>query len=94
MKSNIVTYTFMFNIAVIILFSIIYNLIPQNNFEPLHPHDKLTYLDFVFYAVTIQSGIGLSDVNAISNLAKFLAIIQQLSLMGSAFILLTFIVNK
>lgn len=94
MKSKIVTYTFIFNIVVILLFSIIYTLIPQKNFEPLHPHDKLTYLDFLFYAVTIQSGIGLPDVTAVSDLAKFLAIIQQLSLMGSAFILLTFFFNK
>ena len=90
MDTSIVTNTFLFNIAVVIIFSIVYSSISAHNFEPLNPKDELTYLDFLFYALTIQSGIGLPDVTAVSDLAKILVIIQQLMLMGSAFILITF----
>jgi hypothetical protein len=90
MNSDIVTYTFAFNIATIIIFSFIYASISPHNFEPLNPKDELTYLDYLFYAVTIQSGIGLPDVTALSDLAKSIALIQQFILMGSAFILIRF----
>ena len=88
--TTMVVYTFTFNVITIIVFSIIYSNISPHNFEPLNPKDELTYIDFLFYAVTIQSGIGLPDVTALSDLAKILALIQQLILMGSAFILIRF----
>ncbi len=90
MKADIVTYTFAFNIIAILIFSVIYASISRHNFEPLNPKDELTYIDFLFYAVTIQSGIGLPDVTALSDLAKILALIQQIMLMASAFILIRF----
>jgi hypothetical protein len=86
--ADIVTFTFAFNILVILVFSIIYSSISPHNFEPLNSKDKLTYLDFLFYALTIQSGIGLPDVTALTDLAKILAMTQQLILMGSGFILI------
>jgi hypothetical protein len=94
MKTNIVTYTFLFNIAIIIIFSIIYSLILPNNFKPLNPDDNITYIDYLFYATTIQSGVGLPDITALTDLAKILTIIQQLILMGSAFILISFFFKK
>ena len=78
MDTKIVTYTFLFNILMIIIFSIIYASISQHNFEPLNKKDKLTYIDYLFYSITIQSGVGLPDITALSDLAKILAIIQQL----------------
>jgi hypothetical protein len=90
MDTTIVTNTFLFNIATVIIFSIIYASIPSHNFEPLNPKDELTYLDYLFYAVTIQSAVGLPDVSALSDLAKILALIQQVILMGSAYILIRF----
>ncbi len=90
MNTSIVTKTFLFNIAIAIIFSIIYSSISPHNFEPSNPKDKLTYIDYIFYAITIQCGVGLPDVIALSDLAKFLVLIQQLILMGSAFILITF----
>jgi hypothetical protein len=94
-NTEVVTYTFWFNIATAIIFSIIYAFIGQNNFEKLNRKEQLTYLDYIFYSVTIQSGVGLPDVTAVSVLAKFLALIQQLILMTSAYILLIlFFKNK
>jgi hypothetical protein len=86
--STIVTLTFLFNILTIFVFSIIYSSISPHNFEPLNPKDKLNYVDYLFYSITIQCGVGLPDITALSDLAKILAMIQQVILMGSAFILL------
>lgn len=90
METKVVTYTFLFNILMIIIFSIIYASISPHNFEPLNSKDKLTYIDYLFYSITIQTGVGLPDVTALSDLAKILAIIQQLIILGSAYILLIF----
>jgi hypothetical protein len=92
--TTVVTYTFLFNLLAAIIFSIIYASISPHNFEPLNPKDELTYIDYLFYAVTIQSGIGLPDVTALSDLAKILALFQQLILMGSAFILVYMFFKK
>lgn len=92
--SKLIVYTFFFNIFAIIVFSFIYSSIPPNNFEPLNPKDKLTYVDYLFYSVTIQTGVGLPDVTALSDLAKILTLIQQLILMGTAFILVLLFFKK
>jgi hypothetical protein len=93
-KLDTVTYTFIFNIITILVFSIIYSSINPNKFEPLNPKDKLTYVDYLFYAITIQTGVGLPDVTALSDLAKILAMTQQIILMGSAFILFRLFFTK
>ena len=96
MSSNyaIVTYTFLFNLMIIFIFSIIYSVIDKSNFEALNPKDKLTYIDYLFYSITVQTGVGLPDVTALSDLAKILVSIQQLILMGSAFILISLFLKK
>ena len=94
MDTSIVTYTFLFNISVVIIFSIVYSSISPHNFEPLNPKDKLTYIDYLFYSITIQTSVGLPDVTALSDLAKILVSIQQLILMGSAFILISLFLKK
>jgi hypothetical protein len=93
MANKVVAYTFLFNLFVVFLFSFIYCSIPQNNFIPLNRNDNMKYIDFLFYSVTIQSGIGLPDITASTDLAKSLALIQQFLLMGSAFILFSFIID-
>ena len=90
MDTKIVTYTFIFNILMIIIFSIIYTSISPHNFEPLNKKDKLTYIDYLFYSVTVQSGVGLPDITAVSDLAKILAIIQQLIILATAYVLIRF----
>lgn len=85
---NQITGVFLFNLFIILLFTVIYANIPRRNFIHLKSDKDLTYLDFMFYSVTIQSGVGLPDITADTELAKFLALVQQLILMSSAFILL------
>jgi hypothetical protein len=93
-KLDTITYTFIFNIITILIFSVIYSSINPHNFVPLNPKDKLTYIDYLFYAITIQTGVGLPDVTALSDLAKILAMTQQIILMGSAFILFRLFLKK
>lgn len=91
---NVVRNIFLFNLFVIVIFSIIYSSISPINFQPLNPQDKLTYIDYLFYSITIQTGIGLPDVTALSDVAKILSSIQQLMLMGSAFIIISLFFKK
>ena len=85
---NIITKTFLFNIACVVVFAIIYYLIPPDNFLPLNKHDKLTMIDYLFYSLTIQTTIGLPDITALTDLAKILAMAQQVIVLGSAYILI------
>ncbi len=91
---DIITKTFLFNILCIIIFAIIYTNIPPNNFLPLNKKDKLNIVDYLFYSLTIQAGVGLPDVTALSDLAKILAMIQQLIVIGSAYILINVFYSK
>jgi len=91
---NIITKTFLFSLCVTFLFSFIYYNISPHNFQTLAPQDALTYVDCLFYSVTIQCGVGLPDIKAVTETAKVLAMIQQLILMGSAFIILQLFYNK
>jgi hypothetical protein len=91
---DIITLTFLFNIFTIIIFSLIYSSISPHNFEAMSPNDKLSYIDYLFYSVTIQCGVGLPDITAVTDFAKILAMIQQIILMGSAFILLQLFIKK
>ena len=63
-----------------------YNLYKLYN--ELKDENDVDYLDYLFYSLTIQSGVGLPDVTALSDLAKILAMVQQLIVMGSAYILI------
>lgn len=91
---DIVKYTFLLNICLIFLFAFIYSQIDASNFQPLNPTDKLTFVDYMFYSITIQTGVGLPDITALSDLAKILASIQQLIVMGSAFIIISLFFKK
>jgi hypothetical protein len=91
---DIVTKTFLFNIIFIVIFSFIYMYISTDNFAALQPKDKITYIDLIFYSTTIQSGVGLSDINAVTDLAKILSMIQQLIMLASMFILIKVFYEK
>ena len=91
---DIVTKTFLFNIICLIFFSFVYMSISSDNFAALQPKDKITYIDLIFYSTTIQSGVGLSDINAVTDLAKILSMIQQLVMIASVFILIQVFYEK
>ena len=91
---DIVTKTFLFNLICLIFFSFVYMSISIDNFAALQPKDNITYIDLIFYSTTIQSGVGLSDINAVTDLAKILSMIQQLIMLASVFILIKVFYNK
>ena len=96
-EAILITYTFIFNMAVSIIFATIYYIIPDDNFEPsvARPdRPRQPFLDYFFYSITIQSGIGLPGTIAVSDLAKVLVTIQQILLMGSTYFLLITILKK
>ena len=83
---DILLFTFLFNLLVIFIFAMIYGNISQSNFKHMSSENELTYVDYFFYAITIQCGVGLPDITAVTNLAKILASIQQVVLMATGFI--------
>jgi hypothetical protein len=85
---------FLFNIFLVILFAFVYSVIDSKNFQPLNTNDKLTFIDYLFYSTTIQAGVGLPDITAVTNLSKLLAMIQQIILMGSSLIILRYFIVK
>jgi histidinol phosphatase-like enzyme len=74
---------FLYNIVIILTFTIIYYMIGDKHFENLKGQKKVTALDCLFLATTIQSGVGLADINLTTSLAKTIAILQQLSMLGN-----------
>lgn len=91
---DILLFTFLFNIFVVLVFALIYANIGTNNFQHLKVDTTLTYVDYFFYAITIQCGVGLPDITAITNLAKILASIQQIVLMGTGFTVASLLLIK
>jgi uncharacterized membrane protein len=91
---KIIAITFLFNILCIFIFAFIYTFIEQNNFLPLVQNNKLTFIDFLFYSTTIQSGVGLSNITPISSFSKILSMIQHIILLASSVIILRYIVHK
>jgi hypothetical protein len=55
---------------------------------------NISYIDYLFYSLTIQSGVGLPDISAVSDIAKILAMIQQFILMGSTYIIFVLFLKK
>jgi len=91
---DILLFTFLFNLFVIFVFAMIYANLDSNNFQHLKVDKTLSYVDYFFYAITIQSGVGLPDITAITNVAKILASIQQIILMGTAFTVASLLLIK
>ncbi len=94
---HILTYTFIFNIIVVIIFSLIYSSMHNHNFIDSFTNTNnknISYIDYLFYSLTIQSGVGLPDISAVSDIAKILAMIQQFILMGSTYIIFVLFLKK
>lgn len=73
--------TAVLHICFIILFSILY-LLYREDFRPQRNADLdyKSYINFLNLSVTIQSGVGLTDLIPITEISKFIVMIQQLLL--------------
>ena len=69
--------TLCFNFLCILVFGILYyNL--QADFEHGALHERKSILDFVLLSTTIQASVGISDIYPITNIGKFMMILQQI----------------
>lgn len=98
MFSNIIVKTFIFNILMILFFSVVYYVNSPKNFIKVLPQgqkrerhsqqSRLSYVDALFYSTTIQSTIGLADIHTTTEVGKMIVLVQQWLVLGTGFILL------
>jgi hypothetical protein len=75
---KIVIRTFLFHVLCIFIFALLYYYF-RNDFKT-QITENLTILDFIFLSITIQSGVGLTEIHPINFYGKITMIIQQLLL--------------
>ena len=73
-----------YNIIVIILFTIIYYYLGVNNFSKTAGGYKPGPVDYFYLSTTTQSTIGLPDISATTNASKIATTLQQFCVMFSA----------
>lgn len=83
--------TFAFQIFCILLFSIVYWK-NTDGFESNYADKKykMTYLDHLLDAVTVQASVGYTDLHPITTTTKSLVILQHLFMLSANILLLYF----
>lgn len=79
---------FLYNLIIIITFTLIYYLVGSEHFENLKGKKHIEFIDCLFLATTIQAGVGLADINTVTTVSKILTIIQQLTMLGNTIFML------
>jgi len=90
--------TIIFNFASIIIFSIIYINLKDEFVYNLSDNSKnkvqIQVIDFIMYASTIQSGVGLTDIMPNTFVSKLITIIQQYIMISSYLLVVYFFLNS
>lgn len=86
---KIVIRAVIFSLICVLLFSYIYLMMGEVHFKN-HMENDIEYIDYLFLATTIQSGVGYSDIYPKTYLAKLTLIIQQLMMITTYVFLLYF----
>ena len=73
---KLVLRTLLFHLICIITFGIIYWMMSKQ-FSLIINGENPKLIDFLFLSTTIQSGVGLSDLNPMTTISKIVLIIQQ-----------------
>lgn len=79
---------FFYNLIIIVIFTFIYYLAGSEHFENLKGKNSVEFIDCLFLATTIQSGVGLADINTVTTFSKILTIIQQMTMIGNTIFML------
>ena len=82
--------TYIFQLLCILLFSILY-WINSDGFQSEFANrrkQKITYLDHLFTAVTVQATVGYSELYPINTTAKILLMMQQFIMISSNILIL------
>jgi heme A synthase len=83
--------TLLFHLISIVVFGIIYFYLSREHF--ILNNDKVPdFMDIVMMAVTIQAGVGVTNMIPISNLAKLAVTFQQLILICTNVFMIYYIV--
>jgi voltage-gated potassium channel len=72
----------LFQLIMVIIFSLIYYFIDDNNFNNMGP----TYLDNLYFSFITFASIGYGDITPNTPLAKILVIIQSMLLISNIFV--------
>ena len=71
-----------FHLTCIIVFaSLYYNFKSDFDYENLVKH--VSFVDFILLATTMQAGVGITVIYPVSNIGKFLMILQQLIMLST-----------
>lgn len=77
----------LFSFMCITVFCFIYNTMGDHHFHN-EGGGKMTFIDYLFLATTVQAGVGFSDIFPYSELAKLLMIIQQFIMISGNVVIL------
>ena len=83
-----------FNIIVIILFTFIYYYLGPSNFTYTAGGYAPGIIDFFYLGTTIQSTVGLPDIQAATNASKVATTVQQFCCLFSACVVVIWVGNK
>ena len=87
--------TLLTNFLLILLFTTIYYSMSLDNFETMNgtSSKNLNFMDFFGLSTTIQAGVGITNVNARTDLAKGLIAFQQILLIAGNIGILHYIIH-
>jgi hypothetical protein len=95
---KIVIASLIFHLVSILLFSVIYFFLEshfiRDEIYKINNKNKPEIIDCLFLAVTIECGVGYSDLYPVTNLSKSMLIIQQLSMISMNILLLYILTSK
>jgi len=88
--NNIKLIFIIYNITIIIIFSLIYYFLSEKHFHieyDLVEDKKISYIDCINLSITIQSTVGLPSIKAKTKLCRFIVTLQQFLLIISFYII-------
>jgi hypothetical protein len=95
---KVVIASFIFHLLSILLFTVIYFFLEshfiRDKIYKINKNNKPEVIDCLFLAVTIQCGVGYSDLYPVTNLAKSMLIIQQFAMISMNILLLYILTSK
>ena len=84
----------LFNLFSVLFFSLLYYYLAKGSYGTLEKEtkdqDPIYYLDVLYFATTIQAGVGLASVVPQTTFIKCLVILQQLLMISSYIFLIVF----
>ena len=71
-----------FHLTCVIIFATLYYNF-KNNFDDENSVKHESLIDFILLATTIQAGVGVSGIYPVTNIGKYIMILQQLIMLST-----------